>query len=218
MKYTRRTFMKVSGVVAAGLAVSRLGFDVSGVQAHAWTLRTKEAKETPTICPYCAVGCGIICHTDTKTGRVVYTDGDADHPINRGSLCAKGAGLYQIAVNENRMTRPLYRAPYSDRWEEKSWDWMLSEIAKRVKKSRDASFVEKNEKGRTVNRTESIAHIGSAALDNEECWLLQGHDARPRAGVRRTPGAYLTQRNGSGSGRVVRTRRDDESLDRYRKQ
>ena len=173
MSYTRRKFLKVSGAVAAGLAVSRLGFDVSGVQAYTLTLRTKGARETPTICPYCAVGCGIICHTDTRTGRVVYTDGDSDHPINRGSLCAKGAGLYQIAVNENRMTRPLYRAPYSDRWEPKSWGWMLSEIAKRIKNSRDASFIEKNEKGQTVNRTECIAHVGSAALDNEECWLLQ---------------------------------------------
>jgi len=174
MKVSRRDFMKISGAVTGGLALGGLGFDWRPIEAHAQKLRIASAKETTTICPYCAVGCGILVHTDNaKTARIINTEGDPDHPINRGALCAKGAALSQLATTENRAKKVLYRAPYSNRWEEKSWDWALQEIAKRVKKSRDTSFTAQNEKGQVVNRTSGIAHIGSAALDNEECWLLQ---------------------------------------------
>jgi formate dehydrogenase major subunit len=104
---------------------------------------------------------------------VINIEGDPDHPINLGSLCSKGSALYQLANNDNRITRVMYRAPYSDKWEYKTWDWALNEIAKRVKATRDATFAEKNDKGQVVNRTTQIASVGSAALDNEECWLYQ---------------------------------------------
>jgi len=171
MKVTRRDFIKVSGATATGLVLSQLGFDLSPVSAYAYKLRIKGAKETVTICPYCAVGCGIICHS--SRGKVINTEGDPDHPINQGALCAKGAALYQWVVNEKRVTTPLYRAAGSSKWKSVSWDWALEEIAKRVKASRDKGFVKANGKGRVVNRTDSIAHVGSAALDNEECWTLQ---------------------------------------------
>ncbi|MFH0957276.1 MAG: formate dehydrogenase-N subunit alpha, partial [Pseudomonadota bacterium] len=101
-------------------------------------------------------------------------DGDPDHPINEGSLCAKGAALYQTSSNNpTRLKKVLYRAPGSDKWQDKSWEWALTEIAKRVKGTRDKSFIEKNSKGQVVNRVESIAHVGSAAMDNEELWPLQ---------------------------------------------
>jgi formate dehydrogenase major subunit len=173
MKTTRRGFLKVSGTVAVAAALDGLGFNPKPVQAAAWKLRVAGTKEMPTICPYCAVGCGIICHTDRQTGKVVYTEGDSDHPINQGTLCSKGAALYQVAINESRITQPLYRAPYSEKWETKSWDWMLTEIAKRVKHTRDQGFTATNIIGQTVNRVTNIAHVGSAALDNEECWVIQ---------------------------------------------
>jgi formate dehydrogenase major subunit len=174
MQITRRDFMKISGAAVGGLALSGLGFNLVPVKAYAQELRIRWAKETTTICPYCAVGCGIIVHTARDgSGKVINTEGDPDHPINQGTLCAKGAALYQLAVNDRRVTTPLYRAPHSDRWKEISWDVALTEIAKRVKSSRDASFTEKNAKGQLVNRTNGIAHVGSAALDNEECWPLQ---------------------------------------------
>jgi formate dehydrogenase major subunit len=173
MKLTRRGFLKISSAATAGLALSGLDLDLGPVEAYAWELRTKEAKETPTICCYCAVGCGILCHTDTKTGKVIYTEGDADHPINGGALCAKGASSYQIAQNEKRAVNVLYRAPNTDKWQVKKWDWALKEIAKRVKKTRDASFTQTNEQGQVVNRCTSIASVGSAAMDNEECWIYQ---------------------------------------------
>ncbi len=173
MKLTRRDFLKISGAATTGLALNGLGLDFRPVEAYAWEMRTKDAKETPTICCYCAVGCGIICHTDKKTGKVIYTEGDADHPINGGALCAKGASVYQIAQNDKRAVNVLYRAPNSDKWQVKKWDWALQQIAQRVKKTRDATFVEKNEKGQVVNRCNGIASVGSAAMDNEECWIYQ---------------------------------------------
>ena len=174
MQITRRDFMKISGAAVGGLALGGLGFNLAPVKAHAQMLRIRWAKETTTICPYCAVGCGIIVHTARDgSGKVINTEGDPDHPINQGTLCAKGAALYQLAVNDKRVTTPLYRAPYSDRWKEISWDVALTEIAKRVKGSRDATFTAKNDKGQVVNRTNGIASVGSAALDNEECWPLQ---------------------------------------------
>jgi formate dehydrogenase major subunit len=173
MKLTRRDFLRVSGAATAGLVLNGMGLDLAPVQAYAWELRTRDAKETPTICCFCAVGCGILCHTDKKTGKVIYTEGDADHPINGGSLCAKGASAYQIAQNEKRADKVLYRAPGGDKWQVKKMDWALKEIAKRVKKTRDATFAAVNDKGQAVNRCNGIASVGSAAMDNEECWLYQ---------------------------------------------
>jgi len=170
MNVSRRGFLKASWVAGSGIALSSLGWK----QAFAKPTREyklKYATETTTICPYCAVGCGII--VASQDGKVINTEGNPDHPINRGSLCSKGGSLYQLANNERRITKVMYRAPYSEKWEEKSWEWAFEEIAKRVKQTRDASFTEKNAKGQIVNRTTEIASVGSAALDNEECWLYQ---------------------------------------------
>jgi formate dehydrogenase major subunit len=174
MKVNRREFIQITGATAAGLAVSGLGFDLRPVKAHAQMLKTRYAKETTTICCYCAVGCGAIVHTSKKgDGRVINIEGDPDHVINRGSLCSKGAALAQLVENSERVTEPMYRAPYSNEWKKVSWDWALTEIAKRIKATRDASFEAKNDKGQVVNRTAAIASVGSAALDNEECWIYQ---------------------------------------------
>ncbi|SLM31238.1 hypothetical protein MTBBW1_290019 [Desulfamplus magnetovallimortis] len=174
MNLNRREFIQVSGATAAGLAVSTLGFDLKPVKSHAQMLKTKYAKETTTICCYCAVGCGAIVHTSKRgDGRVINIEGDPDHVINRGALCSKGASIKQLTENENRLTRPMYRAPYSTKWEEVSWDWALEKIAERVKKTRDDGFEKTNSKGQVVNRTTSIASVGSAAMDNEECWIYQ---------------------------------------------
>lgn len=174
MKLNRRDFMKISGVTAAGIAVSGLGFDLKPVKAHAGLLKTQYAKETTTICCYCAVGCGAIVHTSRRgDGRVINIEGDPDHVINKGSLCSKGSSLKQLVENDRRLTEPMYRAPFSDKWEKVSWEWALSTIAQRVKKTRDNSFEKINAAKQVVNRTTQIASIGSAAMDNEECWIYQ---------------------------------------------
>lgn len=169
MKISRRGFLKVSG---AAVAAGGLGLNLEQEKAYAATTKISFAEETTTICPYCAVGCGIIVHT--RDGRVVNTEGDPDHPINQGSLCSKGSSLYQLTHhNKNRLTRPLYRAPKSAEWEEKSWEWMLDKIALNIKKTRDATFRQRNSNGQVVNRTEGLASVGSAAMDNEECYVYQ---------------------------------------------
>ncbi len=167
MDVTRRGFLKISGAtaLAGGLGLTRPG----AAQAQGQPPKIVYTKETTTICPYCAVGCGIIVHT--RDGKIVNTEGDPDHPINQGALCPKGSSLYQLSDNRNRLTKPLYRAPNAKEWKEVSWDWALEKIAANVKKSRDASFMEKNDKGQVVNRTNGVASVGSAAMDNEECWL-----------------------------------------------
>jgi len=169
MNISRRGFLKYSGgAVAAGAAGVELAVPR---EAEARELPIQGATATTTICPYCAVGCGIVVHT--KEGRVINTEGDPDHPINEGTLCSKGAALYQVVNNPARITKPRYRAPGSGEWKEVEWDWALDEIAKRVKDTRDKTFVERNAKGQVVNRTDGLASVGSAALDNEECYLLQ---------------------------------------------
>jgi formate dehydrogenase major subunit len=185
MGVSRREFMKISG---STVLLGSLGVTLDPAAADAkQELRIKDAKETKTVCPYCSVGCGIIVHT--KDGKVVNTEGDPDHPINEGTLCSKGASLYQIINNPLRLTKPKYRAAGAAEFKEVEWDWALDEIAKRVKDTRDRTFkltskskvkekqpdgTEKDvEKEFIVNRTDGIAHVGSAALDNEECYMLQ---------------------------------------------
>ncbi len=142
-------------------------------KAYAEDLRTKGAKETTTICPYCGVGCSIVMYV--KEGKIINTEGDPDSPINEGTLCPKGASVYQIVGTNNpyRIAEPVYRAPGATEWKKVSWDWALDRIAKLVKQTRDKYFIIKNSKGQLVTRVDAIAHIGLAALDNEECYLLQ---------------------------------------------
>ncbi len=175
MKLDRRGFLKFTAVGTAATAFGGLGFDLKPVAALAgqYELKTKEAKETTSACCYCSVGCGLIVHTDTKTKRAINIEGDPDHPINEGALCAKGAATWQLVEGSTRPKGPLYRAPKSDKWEEKSWDWMLDQIAQRIYKTREETLLLKNEKDQLVNRCDGLASVGSAALDNEELFIYQ---------------------------------------------
>jgi len=194
MNVSRRNFLKVSG---GTLLLGSVGINLDPVKAYAQTLRIKDAKESYTVCPYCSVGCGITAYV--KDGKIINTEGDPEHPINEGTLCPKGASLYQMANNPLRVTKPLYRAAGAKEWKEVEWDWALDQIARKVKDTRDRTFKEKAkskvkekktepgtkegglpvevevdvEKEFVVNRTDGIAHVGSAALDNEECYVLQ---------------------------------------------
>ena len=174
MDITRRQLFKISGATAAGLAATGIGLDLKPTKARAETLKTENTEQTTSICPYCAVGCGIIVSTSKKDGgRIVNIEGDPGHVINRGALCAKGASLAQLADNPQRITEPMYRAPYAEEWKTVSWDWALTEIARRVKTTREDSFEKTNANGQVLNRTTAIASVGSAAIDNEECWMYQ---------------------------------------------
>ncbi len=183
MGVSRRDFLKISGstLLLGPLAAA------SPAEAEERANKIKGAKETRTICPYCSVGCGILVYS--KDGKVVHTEGDPEHPVSEGTLCPKGASIIELVNNPTRVQKPLYRAPGADSWKEVEWDWALDQIARKVKDTRDRTFkltskskvkekqpdgTEKEvEKAFTVNRTDAIAHVGSAALDNEECYLLQ---------------------------------------------
>ncbi len=167
MGVSRRDFLKLSG---GTVLVGTLGVNLDPAKVYAQELRVKNAKQSTTICPYCSVGCGIIVYTEN--GKVIQTEGDPDHPISEGTLCAKGSSLVQMANNDTRLGQPMYREPGGTAWKEVEWDWALDRIARLVKDSRDKSFTTV-EKGFVVNRTDGIAHIGSAAMDNEECYLIQ---------------------------------------------
>jgi len=165
MKVDRRTFLLSSSV---GAFLGFLGFDLGSSAAYAATARVKRGKLTTTICPYCGVGCGAI--VTAAGGKVVNVEGDPDHPVNLGTLCAKGSALYQVANSDRRLKKVKYRAPNATSWEEKDWEWAIKRIAENIKRTRDATFVHTDAEGRVVNRTEGITCIGGAALDNEECY------------------------------------------------
>ena len=113
MDINRRDFFKITGASAAGAAMMGLGLNLKPIRSYAQTLKTSHCRETTSICCYCAVGCGVNCSTGmTGSGRIVSIEGDPDHPVNEGALCAKGAGLSQLVNNQNRITTPLYRAPH----------------------------------------------------------------------------------------------------------
>ncbi len=172
MSLSRRDFLKY-GATAAGATVATNGINLAPVEAAATSLRIKEAKVFPGVCPYCAVGCAQLIYV--KDNKIIDIEGDPDAPHTLGALCPKGSSTYQLSLNERRLTKCLYRAPGSDRWEEKSLDWMMEQIAQRVKKTRDESFVERAKAGDnqvTVNRCEGMAWLGSSVLDNEENYLI----------------------------------------------
>jgi formate dehydrogenase major subunit len=145
--------------------------------AQAKTLKIAHTSETRSTCPYCSVSCGVIIHTlgdkaKNAVPQVVHVEGDPDHPINRGTLCPKGASLDQEIQNPRRLTRPQVRRPGSDHWEDIAWDQALDEISRHVKTTRDATFVEKDARGRTVNRCEGIAFTGGCTDTNEFNYLV----------------------------------------------
>jgi formate dehydrogenase major subunit len=133
--------------------------------------RIRDAKLFHSVCPYCAVGCSLNVYV--KDGRVIDIEGNPDSPINRGTLCPKGASTFQYSINPNRQTHVLYRAPYSDHWERKSLNWVMERIAQRIKETRDRTFVERLDDGREVNHTLAIELLGGATLDVEENYLMK---------------------------------------------
>jgi formate dehydrogenase major subunit len=141
------------------------------IQTLAKASRLRGADVTRAVCPYCAVGCGQLIFS--KGGEIIDIEGDPDSPISKGHLCPKGANSFQLAVNSHRVRQVLYRAPYSDRWETRTLDWALDQIAQRVKATRDADFTTRDEQGRLLNSVRSIGTLGGATIDNEENYLIK---------------------------------------------
>jgi formate dehydrogenase major subunit len=168
MDLTRRGFLKATAV---GSTIA-LGFDVARAKAEMREFKISRTTETRSICPYCAVSCGVIIHTLGDKSRnavasVVHVEGDPDNPISRGSLCPKGITLKDDITHANRLMKPKVRRPGSDKWEDISWDEAISKIARHIKTTRDRTFVAKNAKGEVVNRTPGMAMIGGCTDTNE---------------------------------------------------
>ena len=173
MAVTRRVFLKAgSGAIVA----STLGFNLQRAYAQSRELKIARTTETRSTCPYCSVSCGIIIHTlgdkaKNVTAQVIHVEGDPDHPINRGTLCPKGSSLYHDILNERRLLKPQVRRAGSDHWEDIPWDQAIDEVARHIKKARDASFIETDPQGRRVNRCEAIAWNGGCTDTNEFNYL-----------------------------------------------
>src|SRR5579885_2891858 len=132
--------------------------------------RLEGATVTESVCPYCAVGCGLNVYT--KGGQIIDIEGNPRSPINEGTLCPKGANAFQLAVNPHRVKQVLYRAPYSDRWEVKTLEWAMEQIAQRLKKARDEEFAARDTDDRMRNSVRSVGSLGGATIDNEENYLI----------------------------------------------
>jgi formate dehydrogenase major subunit len=182
-KLSRRQFLKLSAGAMGSVAASEvtgLGFDTARVRARTQTIQVKQGKEVPSVCPYCAVGCGqIVTVADNK---IIDIQGNYDSPISVGTLCPKGAATYQLAVNPHRWTKAKYRAPNSDHWEDIDLETAMDMIAERVKKTRDEHFIEKATvpdqtdlvpREKTVNQLLAIASLGGATIDDEWNYIHQ---------------------------------------------
>ena len=174
METSRRDFLKVAGL--GGAAATMFGFDLAPAYAAVRELKISRATETRSTCPYCSVSCGVLIYTigdkaKNVTPQVIHVEGDPDHPINRGTLCPKGAALEQDILNERRLLKPQVRRPGGTDWEDISWDKALDEIAAWTKKTRDETFLEKDANGKTVNRCEGIAFTGGCTDTNEFNYL-----------------------------------------------
>src|SRR5438876_10920042 len=162
MDLSRRDFLKVSGALGS---VTGLGASLAPTLAQAQELRIKHAKAVPSVCPYCSVGCATLVHT--VEGKIVNIEGDPRSPHNEGTLCPKGAAIYQLHVNPNRQTKCLHRKAGASSWEVVDLEWAMDRVAELVKKTRDDTFLEKLPNGKTVNMTPAMFALGGATLDGE---------------------------------------------------
>jgi formate dehydrogenase major subunit len=168
MEVSRRDFLRFSVGAAGGTALSGLvgsGVNLGPVVAQAQELRIKNAKVTPSVCPYCSVGCGTLIHTIDE--KIVNIEGDPRSPHNEGTLCPKGAAIFQLHVNPNRATQVLHRAAGTNDWEVWDLERAMNRIAELVKKTRDETFIEKLANGKIVNMTPAIFSLGGATLEVE---------------------------------------------------
>lgn len=173
---SRRQFLKITGSAVAGSSLALLGFTPTAALAEVRQYKLSRTTETRNTCPYCSVGCGILMYglgdgAKNATSSIIHIEGDADHPVNRGTLCPKGASLIDFIHSESRLLAPEYRAPGSNQWTKISWDDALDRIAKLMKQDRDANFIEKSADGKVVNRWLSTGMLAASASSNEVGYL-----------------------------------------------
>jgi len=174
----RRDFIKLTGASLATSCVGALGFGMAG-EALAATVRPFKlaaTAETRNTCTYCSVACGILIYSlgdraKNATSDIIHIEGDPDHPVNRGTLCPKGAALLDVVHAPGRLRYPRYRAPGASEFKQVSWDFALDRIARLMKDDRDANFIAKDAAGTTVNRWLSTGMLAASASSNETAYL-----------------------------------------------
>jgi formate dehydrogenase major subunit len=173
---TRRQFLRVTGATLGGSSLALMGFSPGVALGEVRQFKLARATETRNTCTYCSVACGILMYSlgdgaKNAQASIFHIEGDPDHPVNRGTLCPKGAGLIDIIHSKTRLKYPEYRAPGSDKWQRLSWDDALDRIARLMKADRDANFVTENEAGQTVNRWLTTGMLAASATSNETAVL-----------------------------------------------
>lgn len=168
MEATRRQFLRYAAGAGAGTALgglAGLGLTLAPARAKAQALRIKDSRTVPSICPFCSVGCATLIHV--KDDEIINIEGDPRSPHNEGTLCPKGAAIYQLHKNPNRPTRVLHRKPGARDWEVVELDWAMNRVAELIKKTREETFIERLPDGKLINMTPAIFALGGATLDNE---------------------------------------------------
>jgi len=176
MDMNRRQFFKACASGLGGSSLALLGFSPQPVLAETREFKLARATETRNTCPYCSVGCGILMYglgdkAKNVAAEIIHIEGDPDHPVNRGTLCPKGAGLLDFVHSESRLKYPEYRAPGSNEWKRISWDEALTKVAKLMKADRDANFIAKTADGKTVNRWLTTGMLAASASSNEAGYI-----------------------------------------------
>ena len=176
MDMNRRHFFRVSGAGLAASSLVALGFSPTAALAETRNFKLARTTETRSTCPYCSVSCGLVIYTlgdkaKNVKASIVHVEGDPDNPVNRGTLCPKGAGVMDMIQSKDRVKFPQVREPGSNEWKRISWDEALTRVAKHMKADRDANFIKTNEKGTTVNRWNSTFFLISSAASNESGYL-----------------------------------------------
>jgi len=176
VKLTRRQFFKVCAAGMGTSSLGMLGFAPSAALAEVRGFKLARATETRNTCPYCSVGCGLIMYSlgdkaKNAESEIIHIEGDADHPVNRGTLCPKGAALLDFVHSPNRLKYPEVRAPGSNEWKRVSWDEAFERIARHIKDDRDQNFQAKNAEGASVNRLLSLGMLAASASSNETGYI-----------------------------------------------
>ena len=186
MQVTRRQFFKfcASGLGSSSVAV--LGFSPDRALAEVREFKLTRSTETRNTCPYCSVSCGLIMHSlgdkaKNAESSIFHIEGDPDHPVNRGTLCPKGAALVDFIHSPNRLKYPEYRAPGSSQWQRISWDDAFTKVARLMKDDRDKNFTARNAAGATVNRWLTTGFLAASASSNESGYIT--HKAIRSTGI-----------------------------------
>lgn len=176
MQVTRRQFFRICAAGVGSSSLAALGFAPGEAVAGVRAFKLARASETRNTCPYCSVSCGLLVYSlgdksKNAHAEIIHIEGDPDHPVNRGTLCPKGAGLLDFVHSESRLKSPEYRAAGSNEWKRISWDEAFTRIAQHMKADRDKNFITTNDQGVTVNRWNTIGLLASSAASNETGYL-----------------------------------------------